>query len=288
MSARALIILATVLIVSKVEGNADLRGVVLANELSGPPMANVEVGAVAANPSVTDTNGKFTFAFPHRNPGDTIRLIVHKDGYVVVNDIQLELALPSNPEERPTIILLCKESEREEWARRFYRLKIVEAIDQTYTRKFAAAQNASAAELANLHQERDRAKEAAEKLVEEIAKQKLSVSSEFYRTATRLFLNGNVDQALVTLTATSTTTTTATEGDGTITEYTPGAAIVLKDSSGSQAYRFGKTVTYATRSGRVLDEDTVRVKIKVGVPVRVHYVGTGDKLIVDRVIVDED
>jgi hypothetical protein len=86
----------------------------------------------------------------------------------------------------------------------------------------------------------------------------------------------------------TTTTTTTTEGNGTITEYTPGSAIVLKESSGPRRYRFGKTVTYVTRSGRVLDEQTVRMKVKVGVPVRVHYLGTGDNLMVDRVILDED
>ena len=86
----------------------------------------------------------------------------------------------------------------------------------------------------------------------------------------------------------TTTTTTTTEGSGTITEYTPGSVIVLKESSGPRTYHFGNTVTYVTRSGKVLDEDVVRTKVKVGVPVRVHYVGTGDNVMVDRVILDED
>jgi len=86
----------------------------------------------------------------------------------------------------------------------------------------------------------------------------------------------------------TTTTTTTTEGNGTITEYTPGSAIVLRETEGPVRYRFGKTVTYVTRSGRVLDEDTVRTRVKVGIPVRVHYVGTGEERMVDRVIVDED
>jgi hypothetical protein len=86
----------------------------------------------------------------------------------------------------------------------------------------------------------------------------------------------------------TTTTTTTTEGTGTITQYTPGSTIVLRESSGPRTYRFGKTVTYVTRGGKVLDEQTVRTKIKVGVPVRVHYVGTGDNVMVDRVILDED
>ena len=87
---------------------------------------------------------------------------------------------------------------------------------------------------------------------------------------------------------TTTTQTSTTEATGTITEYTPGSAIVLKESSGPVRYRFGKTVTYATRSGRVLDEATVKSKIRVGVPVRVHYAGTGTNMVVDRVILQED
>ena len=87
---------------------------------------------------------------------------------------------------------------------------------------------------------------------------------------------------------TTTTATTTTEGTGTITEYTPGSVIVLRGTSGPVRYRFGKTVTYVTRSGRVLDKNTVRTRIKVGVPVRVHYVGTGENRMVDRVILEED
>src|SRR5207245_5295775 len=70
---------------------------------------------------------------------------------------------------------------------------------------------------------------------------------------------------------TTTTTTTTTEANGTITEYTPGSAIVLRESTGPVRYRFGKTVTYVTRSGGVLDEDTVSPRIKQRVAVRVQH-----------------
>jgi hypothetical protein len=89
-------------------------------------------------------------------------------------------------------------------------------------------------------------------------------------------------------TTSTTTTATATEDTGTITQYTPGSVIVLKETSGPVHYRFGKTVTYVTRSGKVLDQNTVRTKIKVGVPVRVHYAGTGQNKVVDRVILEHD
>ena len=85
-----------------------------------------------------------------------------------------------------------------------------------------------------------------------------------------------------------TTTTTTTEDNGTITTFTPGETIVLKETTGPKTYRFGKTVTYVTRSGKTLGEETVRTRIKVGVPVRVHYVREGDAMLVDRVVLDED
>jgi len=87
---------------------------------------------------------------------------------------------------------------------------------------------------------------------------------------------------------TTTTSTTTTEGTGTITEFTPGQTIVLKESSGPVHYRFGKTVTYVTRNGKVLDQATVKSKIRVGVPVQVHYTGTGPNMVVDRVILEQD
>jgi hypothetical protein len=85
-----------------------------------------------------------------------------------------------------------------------------------------------------------------------------------------------------------TTTTTTTEGNGTITEFSPGSTIVLKESAGARHYRFGKQVVYVDRSGKPLDEATVRTRVRVGVPVHVHYVGEGDNMLVDRVVLDQD
>jgi hypothetical protein len=88
-------------------------------------------------------------------------------------------------------------------------------------------------------------------------------------------------------TSQTTTTTTTTTNSGTITEFTPGSAIVLKENNGPERYRFGKTVTYVTSTGKVLDEDAVRTRIRVGVPVRLHFEGEGDNRVVDRVILED-
>jgi hypothetical protein len=89
-------------------------------------------------------------------------------------------------------------------------------------------------------------------------------------------------------TRSTTQTTTTTEANGTITQYTPGSVIVLRESKGPVRYPFGKTITYVTRSGRVLDQAEVNQRITVGAPVRVHLTGTGPNMVVDRVILEED
>ena len=66
------------------------------------------------------------------------------------------------------------------------------------------------------------------------------------------------------------------------------SAVVLKEGSGPKPYYFGKTVTYMTRSGKVLDEDAVKSRVKVAVPIQVHYRGEGANRTIDRVILDED
>ena len=89
-------------------------------------------------------------------------------------------------------------------------------------------------------------------------------------------------------TSTTTTTTSTTTGSGTITEFTPGSTIVLKESSGPRHYRFGKKVVYVTKSGKELDEATVKTRIRVGIPVHVEYSGDGGDVMVNRVVLDED
>ena len=89
-------------------------------------------------------------------------------------------------------------------------------------------------------------------------------------------------------TSSTTTTTTTTTGGGTITEYTPGSVLVLKETSGPRRYKFGKKVVYVTKSGKELDEATVKTRIKIGIPVHVDYTTEGEDMLVSRVVVDED
>jgi opacity protein-like surface antigen len=86
---------------------------------------------------------------------------------------------------------------------------------------------------------------------------------------------------------TSTTTTTTSTGEGTISEYTPGSAFVVKEKTGPIRYRYGKHITYVGRGGKALGEDEVRTRIKVGVPVHVQYATEGEDRVISRVELDE-
>jgi tetratricopeptide (TPR) repeat protein len=179
---------------------ATLKGIVLNNEIGGPPMSNVEVTtAVGANPTVSDSAGRFSLDFPQKSPGDWVRIVVNRPGYVVVNDIQMELALPADSDSRPVSILLCKEGDREEMARRFYRLKAHEAIEATYKRRLKELEDrhkVDAEAVAKLKQERDQAIAAAEWAAAEYAREIPGQTFELNRQAMRLFLDGKIDEAL--------------------------------------------------------------------------------------------
>jgi len=88
-----------------------------------------------------------------------------------------------------------------------------------------------------------------------------------------------------TSTSETTTTTTTTENTGVITEFTPGATIVLSTGTGEPVhYKFSKTVTYVNARGKEIGASKIRKDRKV----RVHYVKEGNDMVVDKVTVVKD
>jgi hypothetical protein len=79
------------------------------------------------------------------------------------------------------------------------------------------------------------------------------------------------------------TTTTTTESAGTVTEFTPGQALILKTEAAQPIrYKLGKTVRYVTSDGQVIEASKIRKDSKL----RVHYIKDGDDMVVDKVIVE--
>jgi hypothetical protein len=81
------------------------------------------------------------------------------------------------------------------------------------------------------------------------------------------------------------TMTTTTESFGTVTEFTPGQFLMLKtEAAEPMRYKVGKTVTYVTSDGKVIEASKIRKDSKV----RVHYLKDGNDMVVDKVIVTQD
>jgi hypothetical protein len=79
-------------------------------------------------------------------------------------------------------------------------------------------------------------------------------------------------------------TTTTTENYGTVTDFSPGASIVLSTGTGEPThYKFSKTVTYVTPDGKVIEASRIKKNSKV----RVHYMKDGGDMVVDKVIVTD-
>lgn len=85
-----------------------------------------------------------------------------------------------------------------------------------------------------------------------------------------------------------TTTTKTTTTTGTLTEYAAGKTFIVKETTGPVTYRYAPSVAYTTRKGTALTDEQVRVRMKVGIPVWVHYTTIDGNRTITRVEVDDD
>jgi hypothetical protein len=81
------------------------------------------------------------------------------------------------------------------------------------------------------------------------------------------------------------TTTTTTSSSGTVTTFTPGKTIIVREEGANNpvSYVLGKTARVVNKAGQV-----VETAIKPGARVHVYYDTTGDARVVNRVVVDDD
>src|SRR5213594_2569581 len=86
-----------------------------------------------------------------------------------------------------------------------------------------------------------------------------------------------------TTTAPATTTeTTTTYSAGTVTTYEPGKTIVVKSEQGPVSFALGTAARIVDGAGRI-----VTAPLRSGQKVKVYYTGTGEKRVVERVMVED-
>jgi hypothetical protein len=93
-----------------------------------------------------------------------------------------------------------------------------------------------------------------------------------------MLITVNVTFAQTAVKETTTTTTSA----GTISEFGPETIIIRSETSPQPIrYSYSKTTTYVDETGAPVSLETV----KSGLPVTVHYVKVGDRMMASKVIV---
>ena len=177
------------------QGAATLKGQLIRNEIGGPPIAGAEVGADGANPTVSTALGGFTLVFPEKKPGERVKVTVSMAGMVVVNWVQFDALLPADAGANVLTLVLAREAEREEMARRYFRLRSLEVIEANYKRLLGEAGQ----DRARLARELEQAKAAAGRAAEDLAKVRPGEASALYEQAMRLYLSGKVKEAIAAL-----------------------------------------------------------------------------------------
>ncbi len=202
---RVLLYVVVLALCSPVQGasqGASLRGVVVENEEHGRGIAYVKVTVDSgkANPVGTDSNGSFLLEFEDdMRPGDSVQLRVQKQGWVVVNWTLLKTIIPSQ-NELPLVIILSKPEYREIYARQYYNLKGIEVVESRYREQIARLQGeheATSRELERIAREREVALAQVTELSTKLARlPNEEFDDESYTQALKLFLKGDVNQAI--------------------------------------------------------------------------------------------
>ena len=90
------------------------------------------------------------------------------------------------------------------------------------------------------------------------------------------------EQTTTTQPATTTETTTTTTAEGTVTTYEPGKTIVVKSEQGPVSFALGTAARIVDGAGKI-----VTAPLRSGQKVRVYYTGTGEKRVVEHVLVED-
>ncbi len=106
-----------------------LKGIIRQNAVGDNLWTHVPMTVTGANATESDSFGQFTLNFPEKHIDQWGYVLVTKYPYLVVNDVQLELSLPANPDANGLIIILSLPEARDENVALFYLLKSFAAIE---------------------------------------------------------------------------------------------------------------------------------------------------------------
>lgn len=181
---------------------AVIQGIVTKNQIDGSPISGVQISAFGANAQRSNQFGQFELSFANKQAGDRIKFnLVLKDMEVVNPEVLDPVILPKDPSLQILPVILCKKGERTPHAIAYYRLNLNRNIDNNFKTelKQLVAEGLDEEKIAQLVRDRDEAKEQVEKIAQRLAEMDFSKSTDLYKSAFSLLIQGQLDSALALL-----------------------------------------------------------------------------------------
>ena len=191
--------------------NNILRGVVKLQNSGSQPLANVKMSAFGAGSVYSNDNGMFEMVFQNKKPGSSVTLLIHRDGYELINDRELENCVIRQDPDDLILVVMAKQGERNKQALAYYNIilenttsnyknqlkdihKKLDALDEDDNARKILREQIDA-----LQEEKESLLNKAEKLAKQLASVDLDFASSLAQQAYNKFREGDIKGALTIL-----------------------------------------------------------------------------------------
>ena len=189
-------------------GQTFLRGIVKLNSKNGSPLKGVRISSIGGNTTYSNSIGFFEVSFPGKRPGMSVELNVHKRGYELINENEVDACkLRYNPDEL-IYIILTEEGKRDSNAAKYYEIIIENLVrDYFYKNKELLEELANTPidskeryklqeQISDLQKNTIRLENSVQSLAERLAETDLDRSSTLIKEAFILFEKGKIKEAI--------------------------------------------------------------------------------------------
>lgn len=160
------------------------------------PIAQAEVKADWANPTLTNSQGLFSLTFAGLEAGENIRLYLSKGDMEIVNERDLQTKIPKDPNRQHYhMLFMCPQGQLAKYRERYYNIS-EENIEKRYAERRAQLDKNNQAEIKKLEDEKANLLKQARELADRFARETFQDASDLYRKAFEAFQQGDIERAI--------------------------------------------------------------------------------------------
>jgi tetratricopeptide (TPR) repeat protein len=175
--------------------NNIVRGIVTFQNSNSQPAANVQITTFGANPVYTNSAGQFEIRFSGGKPGQTVRLIVQKESFLILgpDPMVFETGIRENPDDFVRIAL----ANVQEFQNRMERfMGSIDRRIQEQSQAIQSFQSDQSDKIAQLYKELEELEKSKEELARQFAAIDLDQASSFAKEALQKFESGDLSSAM--------------------------------------------------------------------------------------------